>query len=67
MYKSGASVLCRILIMQPERKSISLRALNYLAALRKEYPGGFIIIIFDAVEVSYNFCKISEINKRKRR
>jgi hypothetical protein len=46
-------VFSAIYMMGLERKSISLRRLDYLAALRKEYPGGYIIIIFNAVEVSY--------------
>ena len=56
IYMSDTSVLRRMPMMKLEHKSVSLRCLDHLAALRKEYPGRFIIIIFNAVEVSCNFC-----------
>jgi hypothetical protein len=65
MYMSETSVLCRILMMQLEHKSISLHCLDHLAALRKEYPGRFIIIIFDTVEIPYSFRQASEMKKRE--
>src|ERR1700739_1123500 len=44
MYMSESSILRRRPMTQLEHKSISLRCLDHLAALRKEYPGRVIII-----------------------